>query len=196
MQLNSARQAWHDCLYTAWDSQGAFIEQLGLLGAMVQTTDKQRSASHAVHQALAGRVQSAIGKLHSQVRSFGNFMYSPRLDDDTRETAEEVIFGLVQSKSPRMTAAKREKLEYVVKGVMTRYRYMHQGGQSANDDPLVSPEGFRAWLDAHYGVRLESANWERDWGGFVRLAFDCCEDVDRMALGPVAAVIYEMKSAA
>lgn len=149
MQLNSARQAWHDCLYTAWDSQGAFIEQLGLLGAMVQTTDKQRSASHAVHQALAGRVQSAIGKLHSQVRSFGNFMYNPRLDDDTRETAEEVIFSLVQSKSPRMTAAKREKLEYVVKGVMTRYRYMHQGGQSANDDPLASPEGFRAWLDAH-----------------------------------------------
>lgn len=22
MKLNSARQAWHDCLYTAWDSQG------------------------------------------------------------------------------------------------------------------------------------------------------------------------------
>lgn len=196
MKLNSARQAWHDCLYTAWDSQGSFIEQLGLLGAMVQTTAKQRSASHAVHQALAGRVQSAIGKLHSQVSAFGNFMYSPRLDDDTRETAEEVIFSLVQSKSPRMTAAKREKLEYVVKGVMTRYRYMHQGGQSANDDPLASPEGFRVWMDAHYGVRLESANWERDWGSFVRLAFDCCEDVDRMALGPVAAVIYEMKSAA
>lgn len=196
MQLNSARQAWHDCLYTAWDSQGSFIEQLGLLGAMVQTTDKQRSASHAVHQALAGRVQSAIGKLHNQVRAFGNFMYSPCLDDDTRETAEEVIFNLVQSKSPRMTAAKREKLEYVVKGVMTRYRYMHQGGQSANDDPLESPEGFRAWLNAHYGVKLESANWERDWGGFVRLTFDCCEDVDRMALSPVAAAIYEMKSAA
>jgi len=196
MQLNSARQVWHDCLYTAWDSQGSFIEQLGLLGAMVQTTDKQRSASHAVHQALAGRVQSAIGKLHSQVRAFGNFMYSPRLDDDTRESAEEVIFNLVQSKSPRMTAAKRDKLEYVVRGVMARYRYMHQGGQSANDDPLESPEGFRAWLNAHYGVRLDSANWERDWGGFVRLTFDCCEDVDKMALSPVAAAIYEMKSAA
>ncbi len=60
MQLNSARQAWHDCLYTAWDSQGSFIEQLGLLGAMVQTTEKQRKASHAVHQVLAGGVQSAI----------------------------------------------------------------------------------------------------------------------------------------
>jgi len=196
MQLNSARQAWHDCLYTAWDSQGAFIEQLGLLGAMVQTTDKQRSASHAVHQALAGRVQSAIGKLHSQVRAFGNFMYSPNLDDDTREIAEELIFNLVQRKSPRMTSAKREKLEYVVKGVMTRYRYMHQGGQSANDDPLKSPEGFRAWLNAHYGVKLDSVRWDREWGGYVRLAFDCCEDVDKTALGPVAAAIYEMKCAA
>lgn len=196
MQLNSARQAWHDCLYTAWDSQGSFIEQLGLLGAMVQTTEKQRSASHAVHQALAGQVQLVIGKLHSQVRAFGNFMYSPRLDDNTREFAEELIFNLVQRKSPRMTAAKREKLEYVVKGVMTRYRYMHQGGQSANDDPLESPEGFRTWLHAHYGIKLESSAWSRDWDGFVRLTFECCEDVDRMALSPVAAVIYRMKQVA
>lgn len=196
MQLNSARQAWHDCTYTAWDSQGAFIEQLGLLGAMVQTTDKQRSAGHAVHQALAGRVQSAIGKLTAHVKAFGNFMYSPRLDVDTKETAEESVFIMVMQRSPRMTAAKREKLEYVVKGVMARYRYMHQGGQSANADPLESPEGFRAWLNAHYGIKLESANWERDWGSYVRLTFDCCEDVDKMALSPVAAAIYEMKAAA
>lgn len=196
MQLNSARQAWHDCLYTAWDSQGSFIEQLGLLGAMVQTTSKQKTASHAVHQAIAGRVQSAIGKLHSQVKAFGDFMYCARLDADTKEIAEEVIFNLVQQRSPRMTAAKRDKLEYVVKGVMTRYRYMHQGGQSANADPLEAPEGFRAWLYAHYDVKLESANWDRDWGGLVRLIFDCCEDVDKMALAPVAAAIYEMRQAA
>ncbi|MNJ49919.1 hypothetical protein D3C77_451760 [compost metagenome] len=196
MQLNSARQAWHDCLYTTWDSQGAFIEQLGLLGAMVQTTDKQRSASHAVHQALAGRVQSAIGKLPAHLRTFGHFMYAPRQDADTKDDAEERVFVMVQQRSPRMTAAKRDKLEYVVKGVMARYRYMHQGGQSANDDPLESPEGFRAWMVAHYDVALESRNWERDWGEFVRLAFDCCEDLDKEALSPVAAAIYEMKRAA
>lgn len=196
MQLNSARQAWHDCFYTAWDNQGAFIEQLGLLGAMVQTTEKQRKASHAVHQALAGSIQVAIGQLASSIKAFGNFMYAPRLDADTQENAEEAVFTMVQQRSPRMTAAKREKLEYVVKGVMARYRYMHQGGQSANEDPLASPEGFRAWLDGHYGVRLESSNWDRDWGGFVSLAFECCEDLDRQALSPVAAAIYEMRRAA
>lgn len=196
MNLNSARQAWHDCLYTAWDSQGVFIEQLGQLGAMVQTTERQRHAGHAVHQALAGRVQSAIGTLPAHLQAFGSFMYAPRLDDDTKETAEERVFIMVQQRSPRMTAAKREKLEYVVKGVMARYRYMHQGGQSANDDPLATPEGFRAWMDAHYGVRLESSNWDRDWGGVVVLAFECCEDLDKEALSPVAAAIYEMKRAA
>lgn len=196
MQLKSARQAWHDCLYTAWDSQGSFIEQLGLLGAMVQTTEKQRMASHAVHQALAGGVQSAIGQLASSIKAFGNFMYAPRLDADTQEDAEEAVFVMVQQRSPRMTAAKREKLEYVVKGVMARYRYMHQGGQSANEDPLASPEGFRAWMDAHYGVALDSRNWERDWGDVIRVAFECCEDLDRDALSPVAAAIYEMRRAA
>jgi hypothetical protein len=196
MQLNSARQAWHDCLHTPWDSQGVFIEQLGLLGTMVQTTEKQRKASHAVHQALAGGVQAAIGQLAGSIKAFGNFMYAPRLDADTQEDAEEAVFIMVQQRSPRMTAAKREKLEYVVKGVMARYRYMHQGGQSANPDPLESPEGFRAWLVAHYDVKLESTNWERDWAGFVRLAFECCEDLDKAALSPVAAAINEMRRAA
>ena len=196
MQLNSARQAWHDCLHTPWDSQGVFIEQLGLLGTMVQTTEKQRKASHAVHQALAGGVQAAISRLTAHVKAFGNFMYSPRLDADTQETAEESIFIMVMQRSPRMTAAKREKLEYVVEGVMARYRYMHQGGQSANEDPLASPEGFRAWMDAHYGIALESRNWDRDWGEVIRLAFDCCEDLDKEALSPVAGAIYEMRRAA
>lgn len=196
MQLNSARQAWHDCLYTAWDSQGSFIEQLGLLGTMVQTTEKQRKASHAVHQALAGGVQAAIARLTGCVQAFGHFMYSPRVSAEMQETAEESIFIMVTQRSPRMTAAKREKLEYVVKGVMARYRYMHQGGQSANNDPLASPERFRAWLLAQYDVRLESSAWTRDWNGFIRLAFECCEDLDRMALAPVAAVLYQMKKAA
>lgn len=196
MQLNSARQAWHDCLHTPWDSQGVYIEQLGLLGTMIQTTEKQRKASHAVHQALAGGVQAAICKLPGRIKAFGHFMYAPRLDADTQEDAEEAVFIMVQQRSPRMTAAKREKLEYVVKGVMARYRYMHQGGQSANDDPLGAPESFRGWLHAHYGVKLASSAWARDWGSFIALAFECCEDVDKMALSPVAAVIYQMKEAA
>ncbi|WP_372438737.1 hypothetical protein, partial [Pandoraea sputorum] len=70
------------------------------------------------------------------------------------------------------------------------------GGQSANPDPLSKPEVFRAWLFDHHGVRLASENWERDWQAFVKIAFECCEDVDRMALGPVAAAIYRMKNQA
>ncbi|UVL59222.1 hypothetical protein LOY54_14255 [Pseudomonas sp. B21-032] len=196
MQLNSARQAWHDCLYTAWDSQGSFIEQLGLLGAMVQTTEKQRSASHAVHQALAGRVQSAIGKLHSQVRAFGNFMYAPACSDDDRETAEEVVFNNALARSGRMTAAKRERCEYVAKGVMFRYRRMHQGGQSSCEDPFASPEWFKKWIDDVYGVSLPSCAWARDWEPFVEICFEVCEDIDKEALSPIGAVLYEMKEAA
>lgn len=138
MQLNSARQSWHDCLYNPWDSQGVFIEQLGLLGTMVQTTEKQRKANHAVHQALAGGVQAAIFKLPGSLRAFGNFMYAPSCSDDEREMAEEVIFGMAMARSGRMTAAKRERCEFVTKGVMFRYRRMHQGGQSSAQDPFAS----------------------------------------------------------
>lgn len=193
MKINSARQAWHDCTYNPAPGQSSDVVQLGVV---VQTTERGPTANHAVHSALAGHIQSAIARLHPQVRVFGEYMYAANRDNDIREAAEEVVFGMVVSKSKRMTAAKREKLEYVVKGVMRRYRYMHQGGQSANDDPLIKPEGFRSWLMAEYGVRLESCNWDRDWECFVRLTFDCCEDLDRMALSPVAAAIYQMKEAA
>lgn len=196
MQLNSARQAWHDCLYTAWDSQGSFIEQLGLLGAMVQTTERQRHASHAVHQALAGGVQAAIFKLPGSLRAFGNFMYAPSCSDDEREVAEEVIFGMAMAKSGRMTAAKRERCEYVAKGVMFRYRRMHQGGQSSAQDPFASPEWFKRWIDEEYGVSLPACAWTRDWEPFVQICFEVCEDIDKRSLSPVAATIYEMKKAA
>lgn len=196
MQLNSARQAWHDCLYTAWDSQGSFIEQLGLLGTMVQTTEKQRKASHAAHQALAGGVQAAIFRLPGSLRAFGNFMYAPGCSNDEREVAEEVIFSMAMARSGRMTAAKRERCEYVAKGVMFRYRRMHQGGQSSAQDPFASPEWFKRWVDETYGVTLPSCAWARDWEPFVQICFEVCEDLDKRALSPVAAAIYEMKEAA
>lgn len=196
MQLNSARQAWHDCFYTAWDSQGSFIENLGMLGTMIQTTEKQRKASHAVHQALAGGVQAAIFKLPSSLRAFGNYMYAPSCSDDEREVAEEVIFGMAMARAGRMTAAKRERCEYVARGVMFRYRRMHQGGQSSAQDPFASPEWFKRWIDEEYGVSLPACAWTRDWEPFVQICFEVCEDIDKRSLSPVAATIYEMKKAA
>ena len=193
MNINSARQAWHDCTYNPAPGQTSDVVQLGVV---VQATERGPTANHAMHSTLAGHIQSAIARLHPQVRLFGEFMYAANRDDDIREAAETLVFGMVVSKSKRMTAAKREKLEYVVKGVMRRYRYMHQGGQSANEDPLIKPEGFRSWLMAEYGVRIESCAWARDWEPVITLTFDCCEDLDRMALSPVAAVIYQMKEAA
>lgn len=193
MKINSARQVWHDCKYNPAPGQSSDAAELGVV---VQNTERGPTANHAVHGALAGHIQSAIARLHPQIRVFGDFMYAAEQSDDIREAAEEVVFLMVQSRSARMTAAKREKLEFVVKGVMRRYRHIHQGGQSSNEDPLVNAEKFRAWMWQVYEVRLESCNWERDWGGVLQLIFECCEDLDRRALSPVAAVIYEMREAA
>lgn len=196
MKLNSARQVWHDCTYTQTRGGLSGLAERQLLGVAVQTTDRGVTASHAAHAALCGWFQYAIDKMHPQLRVFGDFMYSANQDDDVREAAEEVIFGLVMTRAPRMTAAKRERAEYVVKGVMRRYRYMHQGGQSANPDPMSKPETFRAWLLNTYDVRLESTNWERDWGAFVTMCFEACEDIDKRALSPIGALLYAMKEAA
>ncbi|RJG10934.1 hypothetical protein D3879_14740 [Pseudomonas cavernicola] len=232
MQLNSARQAWHDSLYMPWDSvmagsidraQLGIIEASGYVrrkateidesGKEISYTrlvlapgikgtrpDGATSTGRCAHQAIAGRVQMAIDTLSSELKAFGHWLYSPTPTAEHRESAEETVFciayhSLVQA-GGRMTTAKWQKAEFVAKGVLYRYRRMHQGGQSSCEDPLAKPEAFRAALLDTYGVALASENWAREWGPFVQTCFDVCNDIDKQALRPVAAVISEMKEAA
>ena len=57
MRLNSARQAWHDCMYTPWDSVMAVAVEWARLGTAVQASERDRRNQVAMHQALAGHIQ-------------------------------------------------------------------------------------------------------------------------------------------
>lgn len=193
MRIDSARQAWHDCNYNPAPGQTSDAAELGVV---VQGTQRGPTANQAVHGALAGQIQSAIARLHSQLRAFGNAMYAAEPGVDDVEDAEEAVFNLACSRVERMTASKRDRAEYVAKGVFRRYRYMHQGGQSANPDPMANPEEFRKWMFVVFEVKLPSVAWGRDWEPFVQLCFDACYDIDAKALSPIGGVIYLMKEAA
>lgn len=193
MKLNSARLAWHDCYYSPGDSVAQFAIDRGMVGA-VQLSEFDGRTARAVHQAIAGRVQQAIDTLPGYVRAFGHWMYNPLANDDHRETAEAAVYVRAYDKTGRMTAHKAKRARYVAMGVLYRYRRMHQGGQSANHDPLIKPEDFRQWLYDKYGVRIRSEAWAREWAGFVESVFQACDDLDREALHPVAAVIRVMTS--
>ncbi|WP_371355578.1 hypothetical protein ACA087_00695 [Pseudomonas chlororaphis] len=196
MKLNSARMAWHDSLYMPRDSQGACLREIGLLGRMVQRTERSTNANHAAHQAIAGRIQQAIDTLPSHLKAFGDHMYSPMATDDDREEAEESLFRVAYTMGSRMTAKKFEKAKLVASGVLFRYRRMHQGGQSEGVDPLPSPEAFRGWILEEYGIHIASENWGREWEGFVAQCFNACNDLDKQALIPVSECIKAMKEAA
>lgn len=196
MQLNSARQAWHDALYVPRDSQGAVMQEMGLLGRMIQKTDKQRKAGHQARQAIAGRIQQAIDTLPDHLKAFGNHMYSPMATDDDADDAHYVVFSTAYAAGQRMYAKKLEKARLVARGVLHRYRRMHQGGQSEGIDPCPTPEAFRAWLLHVLGLELSSEQWTREWEGFIQACFDACNDLDKEALVPVSKAIKIMKSAA
>ena len=200
MKLNSARLAWHDALYTRWDNQGSHVEQLGMLGASIQKTERMVCARHAMHQALSAHIQTAIDTLPKHLKNFGNHMYSPLGSDaerdDCREEAEEAVFVMAYAKGPKMMAKKFMRARYVAAAALFRYRRQHQGGQSEGNDPLPTPESFRAWLYNKHGVELDSRNWEREWGDFVQACSDACNDLDKVALRPVSCAITEMKIAA
>lgn len=196
MNLNSARACWHDAYYTPWDSQGAYVEQIGLLGCSVQKTEKSVSSRHAMHQSMSARIQHAISTLPAHLQAFGNHMYSPLAGIDEKEEAEELVFLAAYNAGPKMYAKKFEKARHVAAGVLFRYRRTHQGGQSEGIDPCPTPESFRAWLGAVLGVELSSEQWGREWSGFIDLCFMACNDLDKAALVPVSRCLNMMKEAA
>lgn len=196
MNLNSARLAWHDALYTPWDSQGSHIEQIGLLGCTIQATAKSVNSRHAMHQSVSARIQHAIATLPSHLRAFGGFMYSPLTDIDEQESAEERVLHVAYALGPKMTARKFEKARYVARAVLVRYRRLHQGGQSQGIDPMPGPEQMRLWILEQYGIALVGDQWARDWADFVERCFDACSQLDKEALVPVSRAICVMKEAA
>ncbi|MNO23698.1 hypothetical protein D3C76_135050 [compost metagenome] len=196
MKLNSARQAWHDCLYSQWNSNAAHFAMIQELGVGVQKTERDNSVALCAHRAIAGMVQSAIATLPRRLQLFGHHMYAPGDSDDLREEAEALVFQLAYSRGERMYAKRIPKAQAVAAGVMHRYRRMHQGGQSAAPDPLRSPEAFRAWVLDERGVALASEAWSREWDGFVGACFMACDDLDKQALAPVSQIINVMLNAA
>jgi len=196
MKLNSARLAWHDALYTPWDSQGSHVEQIGLLGCSVQKTEKSVNSQHAMQQAMSAHIQHAIATLTPSLRAFGNYMYSPIATNDDSDDAHDALFMAAYAMGPKMYAKKFEKARLVAAGILFRYRRMHQGGQSEGVDPCPTPESFRGWLLNVLGLDLDSRNWEREWQDFVQACFNACNDLDKQALIPVSLAIKIMKIAA
>jgi len=196
MNLKSARTAWHDAFYTPWDSQGAHVEQLGMLGCSVQKTEKSVNSRHAMHQSLSARIQCAIDTLPAHLKAFGNHMYSPIATDDDKDDAQQAVFRVAYAMSPQMYAKKFEKARLVAVGVLFRYRRMHQGGQSEGIDPCPTPEAFRGWLLHILDLELSSEQWTREWVGFIDQCFNACNDLDKTALVPVSRCLNMMKEAA
>ena len=191
MQLLSARQAWHDAFFLPWSQSMELID----LGCRVQKTQYDKSTGIAMHQALAGMIQRAIGTLPVALREFGHHLYSPLAGHEQRESAEESVYLLARAKSARMTAAKSEKARYVACAVLYRYRMKNQGGQGEGLDVLTTSEWLREWLDGTYGVRLASENWSREWEPFMALCNEACDLMDMEALRPVAIILESMKEA-
>lgn len=194
MQLNTARQAWHDAYYMPWDSVMSYAMELAKLGNSVQLTERDGATARAVHQALAGRVQMAIDTLPLDLRRFGHHLYNPLAGRNDEVTANFLVWR--HAKTEPMSQVKETRAFAICCGVVHRYRAQHQGGQSSMPDPMASPEAFRAWILVHFKIGIRSENWGRDWAGFVQTCFDVCNDLDRKALGPVSAALNEMKQAA
>ncbi|WP_347883245.1 hypothetical protein [Pseudomonas aestiva] len=195
MRLSSAREEWHKAFYRPGDGTNRHCESLALVGQF-QDTERVRGVAGLVNETIGAHVRNVVDRLPADLFAFGNHMYHPENNDLWREAAEEFVFQLAYQRGARMYAKKFAKAEFVAKAVLYRYRRQHQGGQSAAPDPLPTPERFRDFMDYTYGVELRSESWDSEWGDFIQRCFDACNDLDQLALAPVARLLREMKTAA
>ena len=195
MRLSSARYEWFNAYYRPGDGTNRHCESLALVGPY-QGTERVRGVAGLVNETIGAHVRGVVERLPVDLFAFGNHLYHPESNDIWREAAEEFVFQLAYRRGARMYAKKFAKAEFVAKVVLYRYRRQHQGGQSAAPDPLPTPERFRDYLDYTYGVELDARNWEREWDEFVLACFDACNDLDQLALAPVARLLRDMKIAA
>lgn len=197
MRLSSARQVWHDATLTNCRSSFEALVEIERLGIRVQTTDISHASGQIVHSVLAGHVLSAIDRLPSHVRAFGNAMYSANPSADDLDTARHMVFNMAYTTyNSRMYAKKYDKALYVAMAVFDGYRRRHQGGQSEGQDMFPSPIAFRAHVLDEYGVELQSIAWDREWGDFIRCCETACDDMDRLSLAPIGALLYRLKETA
>lgn len=209
MRLGSARLAWHDCLYTPWDSvmhHGLEMAQLGKRGYVANETRPERweNTGKCAHMALAGRVQNAIASLPQDYQQFGHHLYAPVITTEVSNNWEEVALAKLaghvhlelKKRGEKRTCRPYSREWWVARGVLVRYRHMVQGGMGANPDPMADPWVFRGWLADQHGLDLDSRNWSRQWGWLVQLMFDQAGIIDGMCLRPVGRVLAEEREAA
>lgn len=209
MRLGSARIAWHDCLYTPWDSvmhHGLEMAQLGKRGYVANETRPERweNTGKCAHMALAGRVQHAIASLPEDYQQFGHHLYAPVITTEVSNNWEEVALAKLaghvhlelKRRGEKRTCRPYSREWWVARGVLVRYRHMVQGGMGANPDPMADPWVFRGWLADNHGVELDSRNWARQWGWLVQMMFDQAGIIDGICLRPVGRVLSEEREAA
>lgn len=179
--LYSARAAWHD----AHDPHGA----KRMAAYLMQSCERSALHKH-MSQAIAGQVQDAIQKIRpAYLIPFGNWLYSPAARPTEQYAAEDLVWLFARDRLPPLRKDKEQKGRIVAKGVLHRYRHMHQGGQGANTDPFPTGEAFRAHLKLKHGLELRSEAWSRDWGAIEQACFDVCAQLDAEALQAVAQVL-------
>lgn len=201
--------AWHDCLYTPWDSVmhlGLEMARLGKRGYVPNESPSgyDGSMSRLVHQAIAGKVQSAIASLPPEYQAFGHHLYAPVVSVEQSNAWEEAALHLLAGHVGLVLERRNEKRRcipysreyFIARGVLVRYRHMVQGGMGANPDPMSDPWVFRGWLADQHGIDLDSRNWTRNWGWLIQVMFDVAGDIDGFVLGPVGRAIGSEREAA
>lgn len=193
MRIISARQAWHDAFYKSANSTMASAIEQALSGVIGTRSNYRDTAGQMMHQAIAGRIQSAIARLPELHRRLGMMMYAP-FDFVVAEDVEVVADWLADrcqvnfyEQGKPLSQRKAEQLPYLVRSYLTRHRAL----VTRQNDPLKSPRKICEHLADEFGIYIDTRNFTREYGRIINYLVKSIDDLDRDCLVPVSLVVQE-----
>ena len=176
MKLHSAGIAWHDAYYIAGKEPDN--------GVMVQQSSKCNTSAIAMNHALAGVIQSTITMLPIPLQIVGHWLYAPC---DMSAEYKNDTWAMVAARGG--VHQDQREMYFLAHAAIHAYKDMAVG--KPESVTLNKPLRIRRWMIEQHGIAIDSANWSRkykdQWDRFIAVL----DELDKRALGPVAAAINE-----
>lgn len=155
-----------------------------------ETRSRQRGSSldRSAHMYTAGKVMHAISTLAPPLQCLGHFLHNSLATAVDQNRAHSYLYFMTDQ--PAMHRTRKEAAYWIALAAMFSYRGTIRGREE------WAPGRVKQMLEELGGIRIDLGHWARDWAELWDLYLQRLDELEALALVPVADLIKRQTDAA